>query len=109
MASTEPLLAADGAPSAGAPSAAALAALAHAHAGRLPPHLVRVGASFAPTYQPVLEFAGWKVAMLRHFEVVDRAHLQRVERHWNTNEVFVLTAGQAHLVLLDGPAEAEAP
>ena len=26
---------------------------------------------------------------------------QRVERHWNTNEVFILTAGEADLILFD--------
>ncbi len=64
-------------------------------------HLVEVGASFAQTYQPVLSFSGWKVAMLRHFHVVAPNTFRRVERHWNTNEVFILTAGQADLILLD--------
>lgn len=61
-----------------------------------------VGKSFAQTYQPVLNFHGWKVAMLRHFDVVAPEAFYRVERHWNTNEVFILTAGQADLILFDG-------
>ena len=32
--------------------------------------LVEVGASFAQAYAPVLDFDGWRVAMLRHFAVV---------------------------------------
>lgn len=64
-------------------------------------HLVEIGRSFAQTYQPVLSFAGWKVAMLRYFDSVAPATFHRVERHWNTNEVFILTTGQADLILLD--------
>ena len=64
--------------------------------------LVEPGASFAQTYQPVLDFAGWRVAMLRHCDGVERSAFYRVERHWNTNEVFILTAGQADLIILDG-------
>lgn len=64
-------------------------------------HLVDIGSSFAQTYQPVLSFAGWKVAMLRYFDVVAPEIFHRVERHWNTNEVFILTAGRADLILLE--------
>jgi hypothetical protein len=37
-------------------------------------HLVDIGSSFAQTYQPVRSFAGWKVAMLRYFDVVAPYH-----------------------------------
>ncbi len=40
--------------------------------------------------------------MLRYFDVVAPETFHRVERHWNTNEVFILTAGQANLILFDG-------
>ena len=72
-------------------------------AGRtVPDHLVEVGSFFAQGYQPVLDFAGWRVAMLRYGKEVDPGALHQVERHWNTNEVFILTAGQADLLILDG-------
>ncbi|HQY92695.1 hypothetical protein [Caldilinea sp.] len=63
--------------------------------------LVEIGSSFAQTYQSVLTFSGWKVAMLRCFEIVAPENFTRVERHWNTNEVFILTAGEADLILFD--------
>ena len=63
--------------------------------------LVQVGASFAQTYAPVLEFEGWRVAMLRYNEAVAPTNFTRVERHRNTNEVFILTAGAADLIILD--------
>ena len=68
----------------------------------LPQHLVQIGKSFEQTYKPVLDFHGWKVAMLRYFDVVAPETFYRVERHWNTNEVFILTAGEADLIIFDG-------
>ena len=65
-------------------------------------NLVEVGGSFAQSYAPVLDFDGWRVAMLRHFSVVASENLHRVERHRNTNEVFILTAGHADLILFAG-------
>ena len=70
--------------------------------GTAPQALVVEGESFEQTYKPVLDFHGWKVAMLRHFDIVDPRHFYRVERHWNTNEVFILTAGEADLILFEG-------
>jgi hypothetical protein len=68
----------------------------------VPARLVEIGRSFEQAYRPVLAFDGWKVAMLRYFEPFDATGLQRVERHWNTNEVFILTAGEADLIIFDG-------
>ena len=68
----------------------------------IPERLVQIGSSFEQTYKPVLDFDGWKVAMLRHFDVVSPETFHRVERHWNANEVFILTAGQADLIVFDG-------
>lgn len=75
----------------------------------LPEHLVEVGASFAQRYQPVLDFDGWRVAMLRYFDATAPETFYRVERHWNTNEVFLLTAGKAFLILFDGEAAPAEP
>ena len=69
---------------------------------KIPAHLVEIGSSFEQRYQPVLDFHGWKVAMLRYFDAVASETFYRVERHWNTNEVFILTAGRADLILLEG-------
>ncbi|CAA9548606.1 MAG: hypothetical protein AVDCRST_MAG73-2661 [uncultured Thermomicrobiales bacterium] len=71
----------------------------------IPTHLAEVGAWFAPGYAPVLDFHGWRVAMLRRGEATDPARFHRVERHRETNEVFILTAGRADLILMDGDAE----
>ena len=70
-----------------------------ADSGEAAAELLEVGRSFAQTYQPVLNTGGWRVAMLRFFEVVDPARLERAERHRLTDEVFVLTCGAAQLLL----------
>lgn len=65
-------------------------------------HLIVIGESFEQAYKPVLDFEGWKIAMLRYFDLVEPDTFYRVERHWNTNEVFILTTGKADLVVFDG-------
>ncbi len=67
----------------------------------IPKDLLEVGQFFDDGYKPVLDFHGWRVAMLRYCDSVDAKHLQRVERHRNTNEVFILTAGETDLILCD--------
>lgn len=72
-------------------------------------NLVVEGRSFEQTYKSVLEFDGWKVGMLRYFDDVDVNYICRVERHWNTNEVFILTAGKTDLILFEGDAADPSP
>lgn len=68
----------------------------------IPESLLVVGESFEQKYKPILDFHGWRVAVLRYFDGVDPASLRRVERHNATNEVFILTEGQADLILFEG-------
>jgi ureidoglycolate hydrolase len=75
----------------------------------VPESLVEVGRSFDQTYSPVLQYDGWRVAMLRYFDAVAPDRFYRVERHPNTNEVFILTAGQADLVICDTTPDGDAP
>jgi ureidoglycolate hydrolase len=68
----------------------------------LPPRLVEIGSFSGEGYRPVLDFHGWRVAMLRFIDGVQPEAFHRVERHRETNEVFILTAGQADLIVCDG-------
>jgi len=68
----------------------------------IPANLVEIGVSFEQKYKPVLDFAGWRVAMLRHCDHVEPSAFYRIERHRETNEVFILTAGRADLIVFDG-------
>ena len=75
----------------------------------IPEGLLELGQYFDDGYKPVLDFHGWRVAMLRYADMVDAQHLHQVERHRNTNEVFILTTGEADLILCesgDTPGEA---
>lgn len=68
----------------------------------IPENLLETGRWFEPGYQPVLDFHGWRVAMLRHDTFLDISTLHQVERHRNTNEVFILTEDEADLILFSG-------
>lgn len=67
-----------------------------------PDRLVEVAEYFGEGYKPILDFKGWRVAVLRHGSAVKPNALTRVERHNETNEVFILTEGKADLVICDG-------
>jgi hypothetical protein len=71
----------------------------------LPSRLVEVGSYFAEGFRPVLEFHGWRVAVLHYIDGTQPKAFRRVERHRETNEVFILTAGQADLMVCDGHAQ----
>jgi hypothetical protein len=70
-----------------------------------PDRLVEIGEYFGEGYKPILDFKGWRVAVLRRGDATTAGALTRVERHNETNEVFILTAGQADLVVCDGGNE----
>ena len=69
---------------------------------KIPEGLLEPGRFFGQGYKPVLDFHGWRVAMLRHNSSTETANLHRVERHRNTNEVFILSEGEADLILCSG-------
>lgn len=48
-------------------------------------------------YAPLIFSAGWQVALLNWEPLFDRKNLTEIERHKQTDEVFVLLKGQAVL------------
>lgn len=68
---------------------------------KIPCHLLEVGESFEQRFKPVLSFEGWRVAMLRHSDATECNKFHQVERHNQTNEVFILTAGKADLIICE--------
>lgn len=64
--------------------------------------LVEIGEHFGEGFRPVLDFAGWRVAMKRWAASAVPANFTQVDRHNETNEVFIPTAGQATLLVMDG-------
>ena len=67
----------------------------------IPPHLVETGESFEQKFKPVLSFEGWCLAMLKYSKATDRNFFHQVERHNQTNEVFILTNGKAELIICE--------
>lgn len=52
-------------------------------------------------YSPVIDFESWRVAILRWDESTQAAAIDRLERHDETDEVFVLLDGQCMLIIGD--------
>ncbi len=50
-------------------------------------------------YQPLVDFGAWRVALLRHLDELNPDHINSMERHIETDEVFVLVEGKAILFL----------
>ena len=55
-----------------------------------------------PGYQPVIDFGAWRVAILNYLEEVDPERIEFMERHNETDEVFVMVKGQGILFLGEG-------
>lgn len=68
----------------------------------VPKKLVEIGEYFGVGFQPVLDFEEWRVAMKRYGENTHPSKFHSVDRHNETNEVFILTEGQAEMLLMDG-------
>jgi uncharacterized protein YjlB len=50
-------------------------------------------------YHPLINFGTWRVAFLRWEACMQAEKIDRMERHTQTDEVFVLLHGQATLIL----------
>lgn len=52
-----------------------------------------------PDYRPVLDFGAWRVAYLNYADRFDPEKADTLERHMETDEVFVLLEGKATLLI----------
>lgn len=53
-------------------------------------------------YQPVIDFGAWRVAVLNYIDEIHPAHIGKMERHNETDEVFVLSQGRGILFIGEG-------
>jgi ureidoglycolate hydrolase len=58
-------------------------------------------------YKPLVDFDAWRVAYLRFIDELIPENIYRLERHVETDEVFVLLDGQAVLIMGEGEREIE--
>ena len=56
-------------------------------------------------YQPLVDYGDWRVAILRYLDELQPDRIDSMERHTETDEVFVLLFGQG--VLIMGGCEAQ--
>ncbi len=68
----------------------------------LPEHLLEVCDYTGEGYQPLIDFGAWRVAMLRAIDELAPKKLDAMQRHAETDEVFVLLAGRCILFLGEG-------
>jgi ureidoglycolate hydrolase len=53
-------------------------------------------------FRPQIYFGSWRVAFLNYLECLHPCNIEKVERHPETDEVFILLHGKAILFLMDG-------
>ena len=53
-------------------------------------------------YKPLIDFNGWRVAYLRFLDELTPTHIERMERHLQTDEVFILLEGETTLMMGEG-------
>lgn len=56
-------------------------------------------------YKPLVDFGTWRVAFLRFIDEIIPENIQRLERHVETDEVFVLLEGEGMLFFGEGENE----
>lgn len=56
-------------------------------------------------YQPIVDYGAWRVAILRYHPELEPDAITTMQRHDETDEVFVLLAGRCILFLGEGQAQ----
>jgi len=53
-------------------------------------------------YRPCVDYGAWRVAILRYITDLEAANIDTMERHNETDEVFVLLSGRCILYIAEG-------
>jgi len=76
------------------------------------PRLIEISEYTGKGYRPLVDYGEWRVAILRYEDELAPENINTMERHNETDEVFVLLAGQCQLFIGvpndDGGTEIEA-
>lgn len=67
-----------------------------------PEHLLEIHRHEGPSYRPLVDFEAWRVAILNFSPDLLPENLTRMQRHDQTDEVFVLLKGRCILFVGDG-------
>ena len=64
--------------------------------------LVEICEFTGPGYKPLIDFSKWRVAILNYIDEIHPESIENMERHIESDEVFVLIKGQGILFLGEG-------
>ncbi|MFW5801645.1 MAG: hypothetical protein ACOCVC_06405 [Spirochaeta sp.] len=70
-----------------------------------PESLLRIAEYTDDGYRPLVDFNGWRVAVLNYHDELLPHNLQDLQRHDETDEVFVLVSGRCLLYTGEGETE----
>ncbi len=68
----------------------------------IPESLLEIRSYSGNGYQPVIDYRAWRVAILRYVDELLPQDLAKMQRHHETDEVFVLLSGHCILFLGEG-------
>ena len=68
----------------------------------IPKTLLEIRSYTGEGYLPLIDFGAWRVAILRYIDELLPERLTHMQRHDETDEVFVLLAGRCILYLGEG-------
>jgi hypothetical protein len=69
------------------------------HGGSMDDPLIEIRNYEGKGYQPLIDYGAWRVAILRFSEEMQPETVGSMERHMETDEVFILTKGIGILIL----------
>lgn len=58
-------------------------------------------------YKPLVDYEGWRVAILNYCEELLAGNIDKMQKHEKTDEVFVLLKGRCILFIAEGDQEIE--
>jgi hypothetical protein len=66
------------------------------------PNLLEISDYTGEGYRPLIDYGQWRVAILRYIDELLPENIGKMQRHDETDEVFVLLSGRCILFLGDG-------
>ena len=73
-----------------------------------PTYLIEISDYTGEGYRPLIDYGQWRVAILRYIDELLPENLGKMQRHDETDEVFVLLNGRCLLFLGEGNESVEA-
>ena len=64
--------------------------------------LIEVREHNGPDYQPLVDYQNWRVAIINYTPDLTPANIKRMQKHTETDEVFVLMTGKCILFVGEG-------